>query len=429
MSLQNKVIWSEGLFLKPQHFQQQDRYLESLITQRPSILEPYNWGITELNIDTTLLSQGKFTITNCRGILPDGTAFHISHTDNVLLTLNIPENIANQKIYLCLAQQKNRCQTETIEVQDQHADFISTTQIQIGQLALSLKLEQDDRQNDNYLAIAKILESNSNHHVTLDIEFLPACMDIQALPRLRIFLEELESLLKYRGERLAQRLTEAGTGGVAEISDFLLLQIVNRFIPLVTHLLKQRGIHPEYLYRSLLQLAGELATFTQQTHQPIPMPLYQHDALANSFYPLIEELRRSLRVVLEENAIALKLDQQPTGIWVANIADKQLLKTALFVLAVHSSTPQETIRRLFPTQIKIAPVEKIRHLVNRALPGIEIQPLAVAPRQIPFHANFNYFAIHTENPLWSELEKSGGIALHVGGNFPDLKLEFWAVRK
>ena len=33
MSWYSKVVWSEGMFLRPQHFQQQDRYLEALVRQ------------------------------------------------------------------------------------------------------------------------------------------------------------------------------------------------------------------------------------------------------------------------------------------------------------------------------------------------------------------------------------------------------------
>ena len=31
MSAHNRVVWSEGLFMQPQHFQQQDRYFERYV--------------------------------------------------------------------------------------------------------------------------------------------------------------------------------------------------------------------------------------------------------------------------------------------------------------------------------------------------------------------------------------------------------------
>jgi type VI secretion system protein ImpJ len=74
-------------------------------------------------------------------------------------------------------------------------------------------------------------------------------------------------------------------------------------------------------------------------------------------------------------------------------------------------------------------VERIRDLVNLALPGVTLVPLPVAPRQIPFHSGANYFELETRNSdLWRQLEQSGGMAMHIAGDFPGLDLAFWAIR-
>ena len=112
----------------------------------------------------------------------------------------------------------------------------------------------------------------------------------------------------------------------------------------------------------------------------------------------------------------------------AVIANKDLIKTATFVLAVGAEMPGEQVRKLFPAQVKIGPVEKIRDLVNLHLPGVGLRPLPVAPRQIPYHAGNNYFELDTSSEFWRGLEHSGGVALHIAGDFPGLKLEFWAIR-
>ncbi len=82
----------------------------------------------------------------------------------------------------------------------------------------------------------------------------------------------------------------------------------------------------------------------------------------------------------------------------------------------------------FPAQVKIGSVEHIRNLVNSALPGIPLNSLPVAPRQIPFHAGFNYFELERGSEMWKQLERSGGLAMHIAGDFPGLELEFWAIR-
>ncbi len=91
--------------------------------------------------------------------------------------------------------------------------------------------------------------------------------------------------------------------------------------------------------------------------------------------------------------------------------------------------PGEALRSRFPTQVKIGPVERIRDLVTLQLPGVILHPLPVAPRQIPFHTGASYFELETRNSdLWRQLEKSGGVAMHIAGEFPGLELAFWAIR-
>ncbi len=95
---------------------------------------------------------------------------------------------------------------------------------------------------------------------------------------------------------------------------------------------------------------------------------------------------------------------------------------------MRASLPPETLRRSLPNQIKIGPVEQIAQLVNVALPGIAVRPLAVAPRQLPYRGGTVYFELDTTNPLWRDLEQSSAVAIHIAGNFPDLDLELWAIK-
>jgi type VI secretion system protein ImpJ len=100
----------------------------------------------------------------------------------------------------------------------------------------------------------------------------------------------------------------------------------------------------------------------------------------------------------------------------------------VFVLAARADVPSEELRRRFPAQLKVGPVEKITDLVRLALPGVPVLALPVAPRQIPFHAGFAYFELDQSSDLWDQLKNSGGVALHVAGEFPGLAMEFWAIR-
>jgi len=91
----------------------------------------------------------------------------------------------------------------------------------------------------------------------------------------------------------------SGRGGAAEIADFLLLQTVNRYEPVIAHLAAQPHCHPEELYRLLLEIAGDLASLTSPTRRPQRFAGYRHDALRGTFEPVIQGLRAALSVVLE----------------------------------------------------------------------------------------------------------------------------------
>src|SRR5690606_3167791 len=113
---------------------------------------------------------------------------------------------------------------------------------------------------------------------------------------------------------------------------------------------------------------------------------------------------------------------------VAPLADKSMLESSQVVLAVHADLTTEDIRRRLPAQIKLGPVEHIRDLVNNHLPGIAISALPVAPRQIPYHAGYHYFLLDSQGDRWQQLKQSGGLALHISGNYPGLALELWVIR-
>jgi len=219
-----------------------------------------------------------------------------------------------------------------------------------------------------------------------------------------------------------------GRGGAAEIADFLMLQVVNRFEPVLAHVAATGSVHPEGLYRLCVSLAGELATFTTSAKRPPPLGEYRHDRLRESFEPVMAALRASLSAVIDSAAIPIPIEERRFGVRVATPPERKLYSTAVFILAARADLPSEDLRRRFPAQLKVGPVEKIRDLVNLQLPGVPVHAVPVAPRQIPYHAGYVYFEFDQSNEMWGQLENSGGVAMHVAGDFPGLAMEFWAIR-
>ena len=77
MSWYSKVVWSEGLFIRPHHFQQSDRYHEHLLALRTRYATPYPWGFSDLEIDRDVTQQSKFGLRRAAGVMQDGTPFDL----------------------------------------------------------------------------------------------------------------------------------------------------------------------------------------------------------------------------------------------------------------------------------------------------------------------------------------------------------------
>src|SRR4051794_21241784 len=72
MKAPQRVVWSEGMLVSPQHLQQQDLYHERLLDERIAALTPYRWGVVSVEVDPGSLGADQLRITRFVGILPDG---------------------------------------------------------------------------------------------------------------------------------------------------------------------------------------------------------------------------------------------------------------------------------------------------------------------------------------------------------------------
>lgn len=445
MSWDSRVLWTEGLFLQPHHFQQADRHVDALVAGLAARAAPYLWGVSALDIDEDALKIGRFSIRAASGLTPDGAVFRVPQADDHPPALEVPPGVKDTIVHLTVPQHRQgamavdltgvemsaaRLRVAELEVTDTMGTGRKPVTLAVGKLRLQLALDTDDLADRVAIPVARIIEVRPDQEVVLDKAFAPSVLDLRAAPALAGFLREMEGLLGHRMTALAGRLSQSGPArGAAEVQDMLLLMVVNRWVPVLRMLAETENLHPLAFYRDCLALAGELASFMAAEKHPPAFPPYRHHDLTETFQPVMRVLRRYLSAVLEQNAVAIPLDPRKYGISVGLIADRKLIGTSAFYLAVSADLPAEGIRRHFAGQAKIGPVEEIRQLVNSALPGITLRPLPVAPRQIPYHAGVVYFELDPDSPYWGRMTTSGGVAVHVSGDYPGLKMELWAVRQ
>ena len=217
MYRRNKVVWSEGLLLSPQHFQQQDRYFEHLIKQHTIYHNVYFWGLIDFEIDTELLKMGKLALLSCHAIMNDGTYISMPEQADTPTPIDIAPGASNLKLYMSIAvrhldshhsdDDENLISHKTIKVNDNSQSSDNQTDIQIATPQIKLLTEHDHRTGYNCLAIAKIRECRATTGITLDEDFIPSCINIKASAKLQQLHQEIIAMLQHRNKILAKQIT------------------------------------------------------------------------------------------------------------------------------------------------------------------------------------------------------------------------------
>ena len=437
------VAWREGLFIRPQHFQQNNYAQYTEMMQRTLVGGSNMWGLTSLKIDDQLLSMGKLSLQEASGILPDGTLF--DKKDFVEpLTLSIDKEDGGKAVYLALPlNYANKDNTYYEEQDPLPTRYVAKTEHDIpntnaGEESYAdiifaypnFKLFKDGEDMDGYssIQIAQIASVSVNNTVTLENGFVPTYLHIDKSPVLVAKLHELQGMLRYRAEKIAEKIS-GGSLQATELGDYLMLQLLNRTESRLHYYATQENIHPTHLYLELVSLIGELAVFLKREKRLTELHTYIHINQGICFEEVFLELKTLLSHVLESNSTVIPLDKHKYGIYIAMLRDKALLANSSFVLAVSANIDETKLRKLLLDNLKIGTVDEIRHLVNHHLPGFKIVPLSAAPREIPYRVNQSYFKISMRPEDKQKMLRASGIALH----YPEtqnLNIEFilWAIK-
>jgi type VI secretion system protein ImpJ len=440
MSWYSKVVWSEGLFLRPHHLQQSDRYLENLVESRVRHVTPYPWGFSRIEIDRDLAQQGKFSLRAAAGVMPDGTPFNMPGDCPLPDPVDVPEAAAKQVLWLTLPV----AQPNTQEVEERAAEsasrFVSAAEtlidstsalrveeeIDVAHPRLALDLRRTAKPGYVSLGIARVQEVRDKT-IVFDEKYVPPVLTCAAHPAVDGWVDRVIGWVDNKLEELARYAADPTAGGGLQSADYFMLQLLNRHIPVLKHFRHSRYVHPERLYETLLQLAGELATFATAERRARSYPPYDHDNLELVFTPVVRDIQDFLSAQLGRRAIRLEIVERAPNAFVSTIRDRALFRNANLVLEVAARRPLTEIQGQFPHLFKIGPNTKMNEIVHAHLPGVNLIHLPTPPPQIRAITDHVYFYLDRTSPLWPEFSTASSIGMHFSGDWPELELELWAV--
>lgn len=453
----SRVVWSEGMHLAQHHFQAQSRYFEDAIHFAVAQLHYHAYGLAGIALDADALLNGTVSLLHARGVMPDGLAFNIpegdpqpepreiadvfspTHDSHVVCLVVPPfrsggANVAGlddgrsgTRANGHAAAPPPRYRQEVRLVVDETSGR-DEKPVGLGRKNFRLALDVELAEGEVALPVARVRRDGKGHFV-YDPAFIPPLLQVGASDALVGMLRRLVEVLDAKGETLGARRRPDALGEFAsrEVASFWLLHTIHASLPVLRHHLEARRTRPDELYVELARLGGALCTFALQSH-PRTLPLYDHDALGDTFGQLERHIREHLDVVIPEGCLTIALTRESPVLHSAPVADPRAFGAqARWILGVRAARPAAELARTVPQFAKVCSHRFVLKLVERAMPGLAMEYLASPPAAVAPRPDTAYFALAKAGPCWDTLVQTKAVGVYVPDAVPGAEVELYVV--
>jgi type VI secretion system protein ImpJ len=445
----SKVLWGEGLFLRPQHFQQQDAYHEWRLADAVRTLHPYAWGVRACRIDADALQAGVLRFDALQLVFADGESYSAPAEDELPEPVNLaalPSADTETTFHAAIAVLRTGGRNASAGAGAGAADealrysrreqaaadmYTDACEADIVVLKRSVCMLAAHEPRGRWLTVPVCrLRRLSCGGFEQDPAFIPPAVSLQAAPALLALVRRLVDILQAKVHALyglhrepARHVIEFRSGDSAS---FWLLHTSSAACAALTHYLQQPALHPERLFERLLELAGALMTYSK-TRTLADLPPYRHDAAGDSFGALEAIIRELLETVISTRCFAIALSEEKPSFHRARLASERIGPQTRFFLAVSAAMPSHALAEAVPTRFKVGAPDDVDKFVLSALPGVPLVHAQQVPAAVPVRPGCQYFAIEPGGPLYERMRKSATVTVYAPAGFPDLQLELVAV--
>lgn len=441
-----KILWGEGLFLRPQHFQQQDVHIEAVGRHALLTAQPFGWGVRDLELDTASLKSGMLVFNRIDAIFPDGTPFTAPDLDQLPPPVALDALVAedgSMEFFLAIHQMRihggncaenaekaghARYLIESREISDLFTDAADAELATLSKLAY-LKATSEPRDQYTTLPLVRIRRTSSNGY-EVDAAFVPPSISLRSSPLLHLLVRRQIDALRAKVDALygfhrepAQNIIEFRSG---DIASFWLLHTASSACAAITHLYRNPEIHPERLFQELLRLAGGLMTFAKNTTLN-DLPAYEHGAPGPCFTRLDKIIRDLLNTVISTRYFSIALTQPKPAFHAGRLDSEKISEKTAFYLAVTASHPLPEIIESVPLRLKVGAPDDVEKLVLSAMSGIRLGHAAQIPAAIPVRPGACYFALEARGALYERMLKAQSVMIYAPESYQDLSLDLIAV--
>jgi type VI secretion system protein ImpJ len=440
----SRVVWSEGMYLGPHHFQAQNRYFEDSVHAATVSLSFEPFGLSGYELDTEALRNGTLSVVHARGLFADGLSFNMPEFDELPAAravadlfppmqdsldffLAVPET--HSEGLNCALSEAERTLPVRYFAEEKPLPDENTGRdvkfIQLGRKNIRLLVAGENVEGVGLLPLGRVRRQGSGQFV-FDERFVPPTLQISAALPLMAMLRRLVALLEDKCKTIARPKDLGSTtvsGFSAEgIANAWFLHCINSSLAPLRHLCISKRAHPEELFVEMSRLAGALCTFSLDSH-PSTLPLYDHLSLAECFEALDKHIRTHLELIVPSNCVDIALGKGAPYFWEGKILDERTLNRSRWIFGIRSKIGEADLIERTPRLVKVCSRAFVPKLVERALPGLKLTQIPVPPPSLSPKIEYQYFAIDKSGPCWEHMVRSREVGIYVPGELPDPQIE------
>lgn len=429
MKAPQRLVWSEGTFLSPQHFQAQDRFHEELLSARLGALAPHPWGVEALELDAAALAAGQLRVQRFDGIFADGLAVSFTESSPEAppardVGAAFPPAARSLDVHLAVPLEREglaafgegsgdgarvRFAISSRPVQDA-TRAAAAAPVSFAHPNTQLLLGGESREDFETLKIAELVRTGSGQ-LALSPSYVPPLLRIAGAPRLLASLRDLVTRLLAKQRDLSAGRRPGGEVTGPELSRALQLLVVSGGYPALAHLADSGDAPPLAAYLALAQFAGQLAAVSEDPDVS-GLPKFNHSDLRGTFEPLIARIQAFLGGLALERFLRVPLEVR-AGLHVARLQDERLVRGAPLYLAVKSDIPEQQVAEQLPRLCKVAALPDVQALVQAAAPGLPLQAALRPPPELPHKPGVVHFQITQAERLWKAVQADRTLAIYL----------------
>jgi type VI secretion system protein ImpJ len=430
------VLWSEGMFLRPHHFQAAERYWAELLATSQKWDTPYNYGVRAIELGRESLANYQLEIRSCHVRLRDGTAIALDTgqgpgrvnlkdafqgTAVVTVYLAVPNlTLGRPNVAAGAASGERRYVTTALKLADENLGG-NDEDLQLRDLNVRVLLSTQDLAGYEVLPIARVRRSGEAEAIpALDDDFFPPLLAIDAWPPLALdVVRAIYDMLGAKIEVLSQRVVERGvtlsSQEPGDLDDLLMLTTLNGAWAALRCLAFAAGVHPLVAYTELCRIVGQLSVFGPE-RQPGEIPLYDHDDLARIF--------KWLRARIEFLLGGRKKLEYEQRFFVGTVRGLQVSIDAKWLhsgwdwyvgVLAENITDRECRELLQPGHLdwKMGSSQQVDLIFQHGIPGVRQKELMQPPRALPARQGWVFYEVERDlsNSAWKDVLATQTLAL------------------